>query len=305
MGRRVWLGLACGLAAFSLGAHKPGQGLSDRDADRIPDQHDPFPDDPDKPGKAAPETVYAHSSSTLFRLDPGGTDPIVVGDFGFSDGMARQVTDIAIDRWGVMYAVAFDSFHTCNPHTARCESLARLPGSFNALTIVPPETFGTESDGLLGVATDGRWFRISRRGASTELGSYGAASSGDAYTAEGRVRASMDTPGGTDALIEFEPRRSGSVRTLATLPGQTMYGFAACADQIFAFDADGSIYRGRGSVFSPLSKTGVQWWGAACSGPEIEFEAAAPSDETGGVQTKAAEPSTGTPQHEARGCGCL
>jgi hypothetical protein len=296
--------LGCVLALVLVAAHKPGTGLSDRDADRIPDQHDPFPDDPDKPGKATPQTVYAHTASTLFRVSKAGADLVVVGDFRFSDGTARQVTDIAIDRWGVAYVVAFDSFHTCNPQTARCETLGRLPGSFNALTIVPPEVFGTASDGLLGVTTDGRWYRVQRDGGAAELGSHGAASSGDAYTLGGQVRASADTPTGIDALIEFDPRRRDSVRALGSLPGQTMYGFAACADRVFAFDADGSVYESRGSSFVLLAKTAMQWWGAACSGPEIEFEAAAPGDETGGAQPKAAQQKQGDPTSEGRGCGC-
>lgn len=292
------------LAGLLVGAHKPGKGMADRDQDRIPDQADPFPDDPDRPGQALPETVYAHSSATLFTVDRSSGQPTTVADFSFADGTSRQVTDIAIDRWGVMWAVAFGDFHTCHPRTGRCETIGRLPGSFNALTIVDPELFGGVEDGLFGVTTDGAWYRIGRDGSATALGHHGGSSSGDAYHVGVSVMASRDA-GGPDELIALDPRQRDSVRSLGSLPHHEMYGFAACGERVFGFDSAGSVHRLRGERFERVSGTGIAWWGAACSGPRIEFERVTPPP--GPREPKVApggEPGEPAPDPAAIGCGC-
>ncbi len=297
----VCVGLAC---AASMAAHKPG-GMPDRDGDRIPDAFDPFPDDADRPGKARPNTIYAHSSTTLFTVDAGDGTPTAVADFGFSDGLARQATDMAIDRWGVMYVVAFSTFHTCHPGTGRCETLAELPASFNALTTVGPGVFADGSDGLLGVTTDGRWFRIGRDGTTAELGHHGGVSSGDAYRSGDRIRASRDGARGEDQLIEFDPKVRGSVQVRGPLPGHEMYGFAACREDVFGFDAGGAVYRERAESYERLARTGVAWWGAACSGPDVAFEASAPQEKARPPSpAPAEEPGQPAADSAGRGCGC-
>jgi hypothetical protein len=220
--------------------------------------------------------------------------------------MARQVTDIAIDHWGVTWAVAFGTFMTCHPGTARCEVLRELPGSFNALTVLdgPPSEQGPGPVQLFGVTTDGAWYGWAPSETPRPLGHHGAPSSGDAYRVGDRVRASRDGAAGADELIELAPSARDSVRVVASLEASELYGFAACSDRVYGFDASGTVYRSRtgGDGFDRLADVGVTWWGAACSGAQREYVPANGSG--GGEQPTPTATERGQPQSEPERSGC-
>ena len=64
-----------------------------------------------------------------------------VGDFGWpSDASSTDMTDIAIDQFGVLFGISYRDVFTCHPETAVCTRLAGLPEQFNGLTVIPQGT---------------------------------------------------------------------------------------------------------------------------------------------------------------------
>lgn len=275
MRREHWAGTL--IAAFLICGTE--EHLPDRDADGIPDAHDPFPDDRDRPGQAPPGVVFAHSASTLYRFAIGEREPTRVGDFVFADGDTRNMGDIAIDSWGVMYAVAFERLYTCHPTTARCAFLREVGAPFNGLTVADDGT----AEFLVGGTTDGRVFRLARDAEPVQLGNLPRGCSGDLYFADGRVWAAIDGAAGSDELVAFDPERKDPG---LALPGEKIYGLSSCTDVVHALDESGAIFTNEGARFVPYATTDIAFWGAACrrlryapvpTKPEVASPAATPA----------------------------
>lgn len=260
-------------------ADDDGDGLGnacddDRDNDTVPDAYDPRPDDPRFPGVASASTVYAHTSSTLYQLDVKTYDVTRVGDFRFpASAESTEMTDLAIDRWGVIYAISFNDLFICHAQTAECIRLARLPGSFNGLTWVPRGVLDPEREVLVGISGLGEWYRIdidapAGTATATLVGSYGQdySSSGDAYSISGQgTFASVNVAGANkDFLARLEPT-TGAVQSLVgDLGYDAIWGLAGWTNSAFAFDESGAILRvdtSTGQV-TLLANTGHAWWGA-------------------------------------------
>lgn len=251
----------------------PGGG--DRDGDKVPDAADPWPDDPARPGVALANTVYAHTSSTLFRLGVKTYSVHEVGPFQWpSDAESREMTDIAIDRYGVLWAISFDDVFICHPITVACWRMAPLPSSFNGLTLIPKGVLGTEADTLVGLAQDGGWWRLALVNGnvqSTYLGELGGdwTASGDAFSIEGvGTFASVNHAGGSiDFFVKLDPATGAVVSEVGPFGGGygSIWGLAGWAAQAFAFDASTGdiliIDLETGAIDQTL-KTSQAWWGA-------------------------------------------
>lgn len=249
-----------------------GDPFVDADDDGIPDDDDPFPNDPDQPGKALAGFVYAHTSSQLYTMDAFSYDVALVGNFSFN-GSPGQVTDIAIDRWGVVYAVTFNDLFVCNPQTAQCFYLADLPQSFNGLTMVPPGTLDPDDDTLIGIANSGAWYQMTVNGQQAmlnQIGQYGGnmTSAGDVFSIEGEgTFGAVNKPGvnNGNVIVESNPLNGNVLDELATAVGYTtIYGLAGWQGIIFAFNSGGEIVAidpADGTV-TFIKDTPQSWWGA-------------------------------------------
>ena len=251
----------------------------DADGDGIPDLADPFPSDPLRPGMVQAFTVYAHTSTELFYISIKHFEVIKVGNFKFPSGTSdKQMTDIAIDRYGVMYGIGYDAVYVIHPTTAECWKLGSLPQSFNGLTLVPREILGTPNDMLVGMSLAGGWWKITLIPATataaarvevTYVGDYGQGygSSGDAFSIEGiGTFASVDTDSNdTDFLAEIDPVTGAVKGTPTSLAGFTqVWGLAGWRGKVYAFDASGKV-----AVFDlqthqilDQATTNHPWWGA-------------------------------------------
>jgi len=254
--------------------------LVDQDGDGVPDIADRWPIDADWPGVARASSVYAHTSTELYRMDVKSFVIERVRPFGWPEGVdgTRQMTDIAIDRYGVLYAISFDNLHICHPETAVCVWLGALPEQFNGMTLVPGPVFGSATDVLVGISNDGGWYRLDTApGAgvrATWLGDYGGyCSSGDAFSAEGvgtfataKRGTSCGATFGDDILVELDPRTGRVLREVVTLTGLgSVWGLAGWRDQVYAYDESGAV------AFVDLddvivrtvhADSGYAWWGA-------------------------------------------
>lgn len=264
------LGDALGDALGETTPPDPG----DRDNDGVPNAADPFPDDSARPGVALDQTVYAHTEDTLFTMNVKTYLVTPVGAFDFPTGYetSEQMTDIAIDRWGVLWGVSFDRLWVCHPQTAECWLMGELPDSFNGLTWVPGAAISAGSDLLIGVAGDGGWFRLDVSGglvSAVKLGSYGSkfSSSGDAFSIEGigTFASVNELAKSDDRIVRIDPKTGGTLAQVGTTPGLSeLWGLAGWTERIFGFDASGAIVvigLLDGKV-TPIATTEHEWWGA-------------------------------------------
>ena len=83
----------------------------DLDGDFIPDHADLFPTDATRPGRAAPDSAYAHTEDTLYRFDVA---TFAIQNIGIPNVDGGTLTDVAIDRFGVLYAITFENLAVAN-----------------------------------------------------------------------------------------------------------------------------------------------------------------------------------------------
>jgi hypothetical protein len=248
----------------------------DADGDGLADGDDPFPNDPQRPGVVLSNSVYAHTSNELYYLGVKRLEIRRVGPFRFESGFEGQMTDIAIDRAGVLWGISFDNLYVIRPDTAEAWYVASLPRSFNGLTLVPRGVLGSNDDVLVGVSNDGGWWRLDFANVGgfpqvqiSQLGSYGSdwGSSGDAFSIEGvGTFASVNSPQYIgDRLAKVDPA-TGAVLSIVTQFGNygQVWGLAGWSDRVFGFDASGAITVldiSSGQITDSLT-TDKSWWGA-------------------------------------------
>src|SRR3569623_2095948 len=162
-------------------------------------------------GDAGTVYVYAHTESTLYKVDPDTLAITKIGDFAwpsFSDSM----TDLAIDKTGQMIGVSFTSVYRVDPTNAHTTLLTgNLQGMFNGLSFVPADQLGqTGDDVLIGTRnTDGKVFRVDpATGATTLVGDMGAAfmSSGGLVAVAGFGTVQTILGFGADKLARLAPQ---------------------------------------------------------------------------------------------------
>jgi hypothetical protein len=173
----------------------------------------------DAPGSTGPDgsnlmtSVYAHTSDTLFRVNPDNFAVTQVAPFGWPSSVGSdQMTDIAIDKNGMMIGVSYTRVYRVDTATAQATLLSSsLQGMFNGLSFVPAaQVGGTGDDVLVGSRnTDGKIFRIdTTSGAATQIGDmgHGYTSSGDIVSVVGLGTVATVTTGtGADILVKLAP----------------------------------------------------------------------------------------------------
>jgi hypothetical protein len=107
--------------------------------------------------------LYAETPDELYRLDLTTKAFTKVGKFTFNKNPG-EVTDIALDQGGALYAITNDDLFTCAVETAKCTWLAPLPEIFNGMTFVPKGTVSPTADTLIGISQDGDWTQITITG---------------------------------------------------------------------------------------------------------------------------------------------
>jgi len=246
---------------------------NDKDGDAIPNDDDVFPDDGNQPGIVVPKKIYAHSSSKLYTVDVETYQVGNLPNFQWpNDGGGHAMTDVAIDRHGVLYGVTFDRLYVCNPTTAQCFNLGTLPGSYNGLSWIPAGLIEPDKDTLIGITNPGGWFQLTVKNgmvSAKQLGSYGASysSAGDAFSIQGvGTFAAVNKVGvNSTVIVSIDPTNGKVTGELAVTQGySSVYGLAGWEGLILAFDSSGQVIK-----VDPVTKQvtnlgnkGVGWWGA-------------------------------------------
>jgi hypothetical protein len=220
--------------------------------------------------------LYAHTSTTLYRLQLATSSFAKVGTFSFNknDG---YVTDIAVDRNGVLFALTFDDVFQCNVETAACLWLASLPGSFNGMTFVPEGTVLPDQEALIGIAESGTWTHVQVVGGKATLkalGSYGGGwlSSGDAFSVVGvGTYATLKGKGSSDSLALVDPKNGKIIKVIGETGASSLFGLAWWQNVFYAFSSSGKVYTldtttGKATQVQGISvPSGAAWWGAGVS----------------------------------------
>jgi hypothetical protein len=235
-----------------------------------PDGGNGGPDAADNGGTTA---VFAHTASTLFRVDPITYAITRVGDFAWPAGN-DSMTDIAIDENGLMIGTSFNRVYRVDPDTAACTMLSNnLQGMFNGLSFVPGMlAFGVDGpDVLVGTrAADGKVFEVNpMTGATTEIGDMGEgfSSSGDivAVTGFGMVATVPTGTFGPDKLVRLAPTTFAATPIGASTGFDDLWGVGFWAGRVFGFSEGGNltIIDSATGVGTSVATGGEAWWGAA------------------------------------------
>jgi hypothetical protein len=215
-------------------------------------------------------SVFAHTSSALYRVDPETLAVTKVGNFGWSNAF-EQMTDIAIDNTGMLIGISFKAVYRIDPTTAAVTQLSSsLSGMFNGLSFVPAEMLGqTGRDVLVGTRNaDGMVFSIDpSTGQATVIGNMqGFSSSGDlvAIAGFGAVQ-TADNGLSADRLVRLAPNTFAATPIGTTIGFSDIWGVAYWKNKIFGFTNTGQFVTidpttGVGTL---VESGGPAWWGAA------------------------------------------
>ncbi len=223
--------------------------------------------------------VYAHTSSALYRVDPDSLAISMVGPFNWSNG-SDMMTDIAIDKNGMMLGISYTAVYRIDPATAKAQLLSNgLTGMFNGLSFVPATQLGQTGDDVL-VATrneDGAVFRVDpASGHTTQIGDMaGYTSSGDLVSVDGfGTVLTADNGLSNDRLVRLAPQTFAATPIGTDIGTAEIWGVAYWKNRIFGFTNGGQFIlidptTGHGSV---VQSGGPAWWGAAVttSAPVIQ-----------------------------------
>lgn len=257
--------LACICVLVACGSPSRGSGDDgDDDADAGTGDGAPGGD-----GAVGTTAVYAHTPTQLYRIDPDTYQLMMIGTF--TNG-GDEMTDIAIDKNGLMIGVSRTKVYRVDPTTAATTMLSSgLTGTFNGLSFVPAAQVGSTGDDVL-VGTrneDGLVFRVDpMTGATTQIGNMGGGyvSSGDLVAVDGfGTVLTADNGFSNDRLVRLAPSTFAATAIGTDIGVAEIWGVAFWKNKIFGFTSTGKFLTidpntGVGTI---IQNTGPSWYGAA------------------------------------------
>jgi hypothetical protein len=215
--------------------------------------------------------VYAHTATTLYKVDPDSLAVTMVGNFGWPNNGTDQMTDLAIDKNGQMIGVSFSSAYRVDPTTAQTTLLSSsLGGSFNGLSFVPAAALGQTGDDVL-VGTDnsdGKVYRVDpMTGAISQVGNMGGAftSSGDIVSIANYGTVQTVPGASSDVLAMLAPNTFAATAVGSGTGFSQIWGIAYWKNKVYGFTAGGDfvLIDPNTGVGTLVSHSGIAWWGAA------------------------------------------
>ncbi len=215
-------------------------------------------------------TIYAHSATDLYVVNPNGWSVTRVGAFQNGD----QITDIAVTPNGNLYGISYDTLYSINKTTGRATQVAMLNGGANN-----GMTFIARGD-LLAADTAGDVKVINpSNGNVMQRGNFGSnlSSAGDLVAvANGTMYGvSSTTAGGssasTDNVLIRVDQNTGVASVVGPIGFGDVWGLAYVNAKVIGFTTAGQILQidpatGAGTLLATRS---VVFWGAGMS-PLVE-----------------------------------
>ena len=238
----------------------------------------------DAASQASDSRVYAHSGSTLYRIDTQTLAPVMVGTM---TGLGTQsLTDLAIDKSDKMIGITLDKLYSLDATTGAAtliKDLSQNAQGFTSLSFVPSDLSDPNSaDILVSANSVGDVFQIdTTAGTATKLGSYGTlpagrvGSSGDLIGVRGlgiyaTVNIGTD-PTAQDYLARIDPT-TWTATPLGTGTGfNDIFGLGFWQGTIYGFASTGT---NTGTIITIDPNTGkgtevlsgaIRWYGAGVS----------------------------------------
>ncbi len=214
---------------------------------------------------AADGTIYAHTATTLYTVDPTTFDITSVGSFGTSD----EMTDLAITPDNMIYTISKTALYRVNAATGAATMIFSGIASSNvALTF--------QKNGTLLAADQSGTVRVidPTNNMVTDLGTYGSGydTAGDLVAvSDGTLfGVSTEAPGlgsSTNVLIKVDTTNA-SATTVGEIGYTGVFGVAYTGGRVIAFTSTGQIIRidpttGTGTLVA--THTGIAFYGAGTS----------------------------------------
>ena len=169
--------------------------------------------------------LYAHTSTTLYQIDPNDASltPVSLGAFDCIGGTSQDtaMTDLAVDKAGGLWGVSAHYVYSLALQTSvvHCASMVTLNNNsspiFYGLSFAPVGVLDSAKEVLVGVDTAGELWAIDGAGAVTEHGTLGVVPANDGH-------------GHTYANAGKQWELSGDIVFVAN--GTTPVGFATVRD---------------------------------------------------------------------------
>lgn len=196
----------------------------------------------------------------------------MVAPFGWGSVGSDEMTDIAVDKNGVMIGISYSRVYRVDSTTAQTTLLSSsLGGTYNGLSFVPATMLGQTGDDVL-VGTnnaDGRVMRIDpMTGAATQVGDMGGAfrSSGDLVAVAGFGTAQTVPGSASDMLAKLAPQTFVATAVGSGTGYGQIWGVAFWKDKVYGFTNQSYfvvIDPTTGVAMSVTQTPGLMWWGAA------------------------------------------
>ena len=198
--------------------------------------------------------VYANTSGTLYRLDDD--ELATIGDFHAGDDWIEGMTDIAIDREGLVIGGTFDAIYSIDAETAEVTWLCDTEVVMYALAF--------SSDGRLFAGGDNVVEQIHLDDcSSTVLTESQFLTSGDLVgLPDGYLYWTVEGDTG-DELVRLDPD-NGFTQWVGIIGVEKLFGLGYTDEELFGFSADGSIVAIDPDTAETVSTSteGPGWWGA-------------------------------------------
>jgi hypothetical protein len=210
-------------------------------------------------------TIYVHTATTLYTVDPTTYDLTTIGDFGGSDDM----TDLAVTPDGKVYTISKTSVYEVDSASAKATQIVSGIASSNvALTF--------NNDGTLLAADQAGAVRVidPASGDVLDIGTYGTGydTAGDLVAiADGTmygVSTKAPTLGSTTNVLIKVNTSDAKATTVGKIGYTGVFGVAYSGGKVLAFTNTGQIIRidpttGTGTLVKTHS--GIKFWGAGTS----------------------------------------
>lgn len=229
-----------------------------------------------------PSRVFAHSGTTLYRIDITTLATTRIGDF--TNLGTQTMLDLAVDRDERMIGVTRDKIFEIDQTTAAATFLADFGGvrGFSSLSFVPADPANPDGPEVLISANDqGVVYRIDIAGATAtavSVGSYGTqgatviGSSGDIVSVRGfGTVATVNVGTGPDFLARLDPANGWRATVIGTGTGfDNIFGLGFWEGKLYGFVDDG-FTAGTGAIVDIDPQTGaatlvragdIRWFGA-------------------------------------------
>jgi hypothetical protein len=204
---------------------------------------------------SATERMYLHTSNILYSWAENGSIT-TIGQFYLENDFAPNITDLAIDLSGNMYAVSNENLYRVDPTDARLEYICETGEYLVGLTFL--------ADGrLLAAGESILWMdpNTCARAVFVETGRY--ETSGDIVgLPDGNL---YWTVIGGDALVRVDPI-TGQTEYVGEIGSTNLWGVGYFNDVLYGFSSSGTIVHidpDTAAILHEENTSGQYWWGAA------------------------------------------